>query len=104
MPPQEAGYTYAVVPCLPKQLACSRGGVHIRPYAVVGAAPDIIGIEVPHRYPTFPVNAGEESVYWRFESPDDGRKNLFLKNSGISGGPARIDAGNTFCQVGRGIK
>ena len=30
MPTYEAEYPYAVVPCLPNQLACKRGGVHIR--------------------------------------------------------------------------
>ena len=32
MPTLEAGYTYAVVPYVIKELACIRGGVHIRKY------------------------------------------------------------------------
>jgi hypothetical protein len=34
MPPLEAGYTYAVVICPPQQLACKRGGVHIRTFEI----------------------------------------------------------------------
>ncbi len=34
---------YAVVPCLPQQLACKRGGVHIRTFNTTGDSAGIPG-------------------------------------------------------------
>ena len=34
MPTQEAGYTYAVVPCAPSTACLQKGGVHIRTFSI----------------------------------------------------------------------
>ena len=50
MPTLEAGYTYAVVPCLPEQIACKRGGVHIRTFPILRALPIAALLELDYAY------------------------------------------------------